>query len=187
MKYEQKITRLAGAYYTDEQHVIYAYLVAGGITPATAYYHAFRHTMAAQTREELTQAANTALTLPYVKDLINVLQAAKKVPIIADNTTTSDARKKDGRRETKKEEENTTHTEERRKVLQNIEDVRVALAAIAGDVSGKDKAAVLVQLAKMLPDEEKPDEERTRLYLPFSSDCRFCALFQDARKKDNSI
>lgn len=183
MKFENKLNRIAGAYYTDEKGVIFAYLVAGGITPATAYYFAY-HKNGIITRDENTQEAQKILSLPYIQELINTLKEAKKIPLIIDDDNNSNNKGKEKKSNyTGNEEDNNI----KKNVLQNVEDVREALAAIAQDISGKDKAAVLVQLAKMLPEEEKSEEERVRIYLPFNSDCRACLLWQKAREKGDNI
>ena len=184
MKFEIKLTRLAGAFYCDENTVIFAYLVAGGITPATAYYFAY-HKPGTITREENEQEAKKTLSLLYIQELINTLKEAKKIPLIVSD---SNGKQNDNRNGAINGDNNNDNEDnERAKVLQNVEDVREALAAIAQDISGKDKAAVLVQLAKMLPEEEKPEEERVRMYLPFNSDCRACLLWQKAREKGDNI
>lgn len=183
MKFENKLNRIAGAYYTDEKGVIFAYLIAGGITPATAYYFAY-HKNGIVTRDENAQEAQKILSLPYIQELINTLKEAKKIPLIIDDDNNSNNKGKEKKSiYTGNEEDNNI----KKNVLQNVEDVREALAAIAQDISGKDKAAVLVQLAKMLPEEEKSEEERVRIYLPFNSDCRACLLWQKAREKGDNI
>ena len=184
MKFESKLTRLAGAYYTDEQSVIFAYLVAGGITAATAYYFAY-HKPGTITREENEQEAKKTLSLPYIQELINTLKEAKKIPLIIDDDNHSNTTNR--KRNINADEKESNNNIKGENVLQNVEDVREALAAIAQDISGKDKAAVLVQLAKMLPEEEKSEEERVRMYLPFNSDCRVCLLWQKAREKGDNI
>lgn len=183
MKFESKLSRLAGAYYTDEKTVIFAYLIAGGITPATAYYFAY-HKPGTITREENEQEAKKTLSLPYVQELINTLKEAKKTPLIVSDGNDSNKAKEKKSIYTGKEEDNNN---DNAKVLQSVDDVREALASIAQDITGKDKAAVLVQLAKMLPEEEKPEEERVRMYLPFNSDCRACLLWQKAREMGDNI
>ncbi len=181
MKFESKLTRLAGAYYTDEKTVIFAYLVAGGITPATAYYFAY-HKPSTITREENEQEAKKTLSLPYVQELINTLKEAKKTPLIV-----SDGNGKQNNNKRNNGYNGDNNNDDGAKVLQSVDDVREALASIAQDITGKDKAAVLVQLAKMLPEEEKPEEERVRMYLPFNSDCRACLLWQKAREKGDNF
>ena len=185
MKFESKLTRLAGAYYTDEKTVIFAYLVAGGITHATAYYFAY-HKPGTITREENEQEAKKTLSLPYVQELINTLKEAKKIPLIVSDGNGKQNDKRNGAIYGG-DNNNDNEDNERAKVLQSVDDVREALASIAQDITGKDKAAVLVQLAKMLPEEEKPEEERVRMYLPFNSDCRACLLWQKAREKGGNI
>lgn len=184
MKFENKLNRIAGAYYTDEKGVIFAYLVAGGITPATAYYFAY-HKNGIITRDENTQEAQKVLSLPYIQELINTLKEAKKIPLIIDDDNNSNNTNR--KRNINADEKENNNNNIKGNVLQNVEDVREALAAIAQDISGKDKAAVLVQLAKMLPEEEKSEEERVRIYLPFNSDCRACLLWQKAREKGDNI
>ena len=184
MKFENKLNRIAGAYYTDEKGVIFAYLVAGGITPATAYYFAY-HKNGIITRDENTQEAQKVLSLPYIQELINTLKEAKKIPLIISDDNKQNNNKRDIK--TMEGENNENEDNERAKVLQSVDDVREALANIAQDITGKDKAAVLVQLAKMLPEEEKSEEERVRIYLPFNSDCRACLLWQKAREKGDNI
>lgn len=184
MKFENKLNRIAGAYYTDEKGVIFAYLIAGGITPATAYYFAY-HKNGIITRDENTQEAQKILSLPYIQELINTLKEAKKIPLIVSD----ESKQNNNKRKTNEGDNNNDDNKdnERAKVLQSVDDVREALASIAQDITGKDKAAVLVQLAKMLPEEEKPEEERVRMYLPFNSDCRACLLWQQAREKGDHI
>lgn len=184
MKFENKLNRIAGAYYTDEKGVIFAYLVAGGITPATAYYFAY-HKNGIITRDENTQEAQKVLSLPYIQELINTLKKAKKIPLIIEDNSNNN--NNTNRKRNIKEDGKESNNNIKGNVLQNVEDVREALAAIAQDISGKDKAAVLVQLAKMLPEEEKSEEERVRIYLPFNSDCRACLLWQKAREKGDNI
>jgi hypothetical protein len=184
MKFESKLTRLAGAYYTDEKTVIFAYLIAGGITPATAYYFAY-HKPGTITREENEQEAKKTLSLPYVQELINTLKEAKKTPLIVSDE--NKGKEKKSNYTGKEDNNNNDNDNDGAKVLQSVDDVREALASIAQDITGKDKAAVLVQLAKMLPEEEKPEEERVKMYLPFNSDCRACLLWQKAREKGDNI
>ena len=170
MKYPSNIMKLAGAYYTDVRGVVFSILRASGINPAAAYYHAFRGN---EGEEICTQKAEKLESGQYIAQLIAALKAAKKTPIIIDDQPGTRNKGKDTREEEK---------EDKRKVLQTVSGVREELATIAGDISGKDKAAVLVQLAKMLPDDTTPEEKRVIMYLPFNSDCRQCSLFNKDRK-----
>lgn len=176
MKYDAKIIKLAGAYYTDARGVIYSILRASGVNAAAAYTHAYMNTDLKEDQRE--RRARDLEAGQYIGELINHLKAAKKTPIIlhddtAQEQTQDNKRTKDKRRE-----------KEGGKVLQTFSEVRDALAAVAGDVEGKDKAGVLVQLAKMLPEERREEEKRVLMYLPFNSDCKQCTLYiQEQQKK----
>lgn len=167
MKYSHSINKLAGAYYTDARGVVFAILRASGVNPAAAYAHAFLNTDIKEDQRE--QRARELEAGQYIGELIRHLKAAKKTPIIVGEEKGEEIQEK----KTKKEGG---------KVLQTVGEVRDALAEVAGDVEGKDKAGVLVQLAKMLPEERREEEQRVIMYLPFASDCRRCELYLKARE-----
>lgn len=176
MKYDAKILKLAGAYYTDARGVIYSILRASGVNAAAAYTHAYMSTDIREDQRE--RRAKDLEAGQYIGELISHLKAAKKTPIILhDDTATQEHTNTKERRNKSKENEGG-------KVLQTFSEVRDALAAVAGDVEGKDKAGVLVQLAKMLPEERREEEKRVLMYLPFNSDCKQCTLYiQEQQKK----
>lgn len=197
MNYNSNLLKLAGAYYTDVRGVIFAILRASGVNHAAAYLHAYHNT----TNEEQNKTnAKKLEENEYMKQLIFALKAAKKVPIVLgdDNNKTNAHTQENnalGQNIPTSENNNTTNKGENseniknniivgREKFNNVEDVRRALSVVAGDVDGKDRAQVLVQLAKMLPEEEKPANEQIKLYLPFNSDCRQCVLYQ--RERENS-
>ena len=177
MKYDHKILKLAGAYYTDARGVIYAILRASGVNAAAAYTHAYMNTDIKEDQRE--RRARDLEAGQYIGELINHLKAAKKTPIILhDDTSQEDSQTQTQRKKNK------SKGDEGGKVLQTFSEVRDALAAVAGDVEGKDKAGVLVQLAKMLPEERREEEKRVLMYLPFNSDCKQCTLYiQEQQKK----
>lgn len=181
MNYSHTINKLAGAYYTDARGVIFAILRASGVNAAAAFAHAYINT---DLREEQRERRGKELEAgQYMGELIAHLKAAKKTPIIIqDDTTTSQGDKqriKNNNNNKEKEEE------QQKKVLQTFSEVREALAAVAGEVEGKDKASVLVQLSKMIPEERREEEKRVKMYLPFNSDCKQCTLyFRDQKNKD---
>ena len=176
MKYDAKIIKLAGAYYTDARGVIYSILRASGVNAAAAYTHAYLNTDIREDQRE--RRAKDLEAGQYINELINHLKAAKKTPIILhDDTSQEQTQERRGNNKNKKDKEEG-------KVLQTFSEVRDALAAVAGDVEGKDKAGVLVQLAKMLPEERREEEKRVLMYLPFNSDCKQCTLYlQEQNKK----
>ena len=176
MKYDHKILKLAGAYYTDARGVIFAILRASGVNAAAAYTHAY---MSTDIREEQRERRAKDLEAgQYINELINHLKAAKKTPIILQDDASQEQQEDNKRTKDKRREK------EGGKVLQTFSEVRDALAAVAGDVEGKDKAGVLVQLAKMLPEERREEEKRVLMYLPFNSDCKQCSLYiQEQNKK----
>lgn len=177
MNYSHSINKLAGAYYTDARGVIFAILRASGVNASAAYTHAYLNT---DLREEQRERRARDLEAgQYIGELIAHLKAAKKTPIIIqDDTTTQEQKKTTGTK-------NNNNKGEEKKVLQTFSEVREALAAVAGEVEGKDKASVLVQLSKMIPEERREEEKRVKIYLPFNSDCKQCTLFvQEQRKKD---
>ena len=180
MKYDAKILKLAGAYYTDARGVIFAILRASGVNAAAAYTHAYMSTDMREDQRE--RRARDLEAGQYIGELINHLKAAKKTPIILhDDNSQEQTQERRGNNKNKKDKEE----RDGGKVLQTFSEVRDALAAVAGDVEGKDKAGVLVQLAKMLPEERREEEKRVLMYLPFNSDCKQCTLYlQEQTKKD---
>ena len=180
MKYDHKILKLAGAYYTDARGVIFAILRASGVNAAAAYTHAYLNTDIREDQRE--RRAKDLEAGQYIGELIAHLKAAKKTPIILHDDT-ADA-SQDGTKEKKYKNKKDKEERDGGKVLQTFSEVRDALAAVAGDVEGKDKAGVLVQLAKMLPEERREEEKRVLMYLPFNSDCKQCTLYiQEQQKK----
>ena len=176
MKYDAKIIKLAGAYYTDARGVIFAILRASGVNAAAAYTHAYMNTDLKEDQRE--RRAKDLEAGQYIAELIAHLKAAKKTPIILHDDTAQEQQEDNKRTKDKRREK------EEGKVLQTFSEVRDALAAVAGDVEGKDKAGVLVQLAKMLPEERREEEKRVLMYLPFNSDCKQCTLYlQEQNKK----
>lgn len=176
MKYDAKIIKLAGAYYTDARGVIYSILRASGVNAAAAYMHAYLNTDIREDQRE--RRARDLEAGQYISELIAHLKAAKKTPIILqDDNSQGQTQERRGNNKNKKDKEEG-------KVLQTFSEVRDALAAVAGDVEGKDKAGVLVQLAKMLPEERREEEKRVLMYLPFNSDCKQCTLYlQEQNRK----
>lgn len=176
MKYDAKIIKLAGAYYTDARGVIFAILRASGVNAAAAYTHAYMNTDLREDQRE--RRAKEMEAGQYISELIAHLKAAKKTPIILHDDTAASSQEQTQRKKIKNK------GDEGGKVLQTFSEVRDALAAVAGDVEGKDKAGVLVQLAKMLPEERREEEKRVLMYLPFNSDCKQCTLYlQEQNKK----
>lgn len=169
MNYSHTINKLAGAYYTDARGVIFAILRASGVNAAAAFAHAYMNT---DLREEQRERRAKELEAgQYMGELIAHLKGAKKTPIIIQDDTTQEQRKE------RKNNNNNNKGEEEKKVLQTFSEVREALAAVAGEVEGKDKASVLVQLSKMIPEERREEEKRVKMYLPFNSDCKQCKLY----------
>lgn len=178
MKYDAKILKLAGAYYTDARGVIYSILRASGVNAAAAYTHAYLNTDIREDQRE--RRAKDLEAGQYISELIAHLKAAKKTPIILHD----DNSQEDSQTQTQRKK-NKNKGDDGGKVLQTFSEVRDALAQVAGDVEGKDKAGVLVQLAKMLPEERREEEKRVLMYLPFNSDCKQCTLYlQEQQKKD---
>lgn len=178
MNYSHTINKLAGAYYTDARGVIFAILRASGVNSSAAYTHAYLNTDIREDQRE--RRAKDLEAGQYMGELIAHLKGAKKTPIIIQDTTTSQEQRKE-----RKNNNNNNKGEEEKKVLQTFSEVREALAAVAGEVEGKDKASVLVQLSKMIPEERREEEKRVKMYLPFNSDCKQCTLFiQEQQKKD---
>lgn len=176
MNYSHTINKLAGAYFTDARGVIFAILRASGVNASAAYTHAYMNTDIKEDQRE--RRAKDLEAGQYIGELIAHLKAAKKTPIILQDTTTQESTKKE------KNNNNKGKEEEGGKVLQTVAEVRAALSQIAGEVEGKDKASVLVQLAKMIPEERREEEKRVKMYLPFNSDCKQCTLYlQEQQKK----
>lgn len=178
MNYSHTINKLAGAYFTDARGVIFAILRASGVNASAAYTHAYMNTDIKEDQRE--RRARDLEAGQYMNELINHLKAAKKTPIILQDDTATESK------EQNKREKKDNNIKGEGKVLQTVAEVRAALSQIAGEVEGKDKASVLVQLAKMIPEERREEEKRVKMYLPFNSDCKQCALFlqeQDKKSK----
>ena len=170
----------ARLYNIDPREVIFCQAIAGGADRGDAYFSIFvrGNNKGLTTHVQLTTAADDLLrTKPGLRVLINRLKVNK--PLKADKTErlqelTQDESNNDN------EEENEINNE----VMKKISDKSFILSELyksLGSLRGKERAAVLMQIAdlqRMKQDDLKEDEEKRTFYLPFVSSCRSCKLMK---------
>lgn len=175
MIYSRRITELQRIYSLNPEDVFFCMLVASGATRQEAYATIYRPT----TNGSGTIASKaTALqnNKPGISQLIEAIQYQRA----GVTTTKSTSSKKDTASiaEGNKIDKKTLDTfRSKDGILQNLIKTLPAL-------TGKDKAAVLMQIAdlqRMKQEENKDEEENVVYYHPIS--CYRCSLFKSLRKK----
>lgn len=171
----------ARLYNLEPREVIFCQAIAGGADRGDAYFSIFvrGNNKGLTTHIQLTTAADDLLrSKPGLRVLINRLKVNK--PLKADKT--------ERLQELTQVESNDDNEEENEKqqdeVLKKISDKSFILAELyksLGGLRGRERAAVLVQIAdlqRMKQDDLKEDEEKRTFYLPFVSSCRSCKLMK---------
>jgi len=171
----------ARLYNLEPREVIFCQAVAGGADRGDAYFAIFvrGNNKGLTTHVQLTTAADDLLrTKPGLRVLINRLKVNK--PLKADKT--------ERLQELTQVESNDNNEEENERqqdeVIKKISDKSFILAELyksLGSLRGKERAAVLMQIAdlqRMKQDDLKEDEEKRTFYLPFVSSCRSCKLMK---------
>lgn len=160
MRYQDATIIIAQKNALQPQDIIFAILCANQTGYAPAYFHAYQPTTS--DTQELTRLARQKIEqAPQIKAIISGFQKGIT---------------KEEKKERSKENEEVFAT---RSGL-----VRELIGALSG-TQGKDRAAVLMQIAKLQEgcfEDERPEEERIKVYLPFNSDCRQCVLYQRAKR-----
>ena len=170
----------ARLYNIEPREVIFCQAVAGGADRGDAYFSIFvrGNNKGLTTHVQLTTAADDLLrSKPGMRVLINRLKVNK--PLKADKTERIQELTQD--ESNNNEEENERQQDE---VMKKISDKSFILAELyksLGGLRGRERAAVLVQIAdlqRMKQDDLKEDEEKRTFYLPFVSSCRSCKLMK---------
>lgn len=170
----------ARLYNLDPREVIFCQAIAGGADRGDAYFAIFvrGNNKGLTTHVQLTTAADDLLRQkPGLRVLINRLKVNK--PLKAD---------KEERIQELTQIESDDNEEENEKqqdeVMKKISDKSFILSELyksLGSLRGKERAAVLMQIAdlqRMKNDDLKEDEEKRTFYLPFVSSCRSCKLMR---------
>ena len=171
----------ARLYNIEPREVIFCQAVAGGADRGDAYFAIFvrGNNKGLTTHNQLTTAADDLLrSKPGLRVLINRLKVNK--PLKAD--------KEQRIQELTQVESNNDNEEENERqqdeVMKKISDKSFILSELyksLGSLRGKERAAVLMQIAdlqRMKQDDLKEDEEKRTFYLPFVSSCRSCKLMK---------
>ena len=171
----------ARLYNIEPREVIFCQAIAGGADRGDAFFAIFvrGNNKGLTTHVQLTTAADDLLrSKPGLRVLINRLKVNK--PLKADKTERiqelTQVESNDDN-----EEENERQQDE---VMKKISDKSFILAELyksLGGLRGRERAAVLVQIAdlqRMKQDDLKEDEEKRTFYLPFVSSCRSCKLMK---------
>lgn len=171
----------ARLYNIEPREVIFCQAIAGGADRGDAYFSIFvrGNNKGLTTHIQLTTAADDLLrSKPGLRVLINRLKVNK--PLKADKT--------ERLQELTQVESNDDNEEENERqqdeVLKKISDKSFILSELyksLGSLRGKERAAVLMQIAdlqRMKQDDLKEDEEKRTFYLPFVSSCRSCKLMK---------
>lgn len=172
----------ARLYNIEPREVIFCQAIAGGADRGDAYFSIFvrGNNKGLTTHIQLTTAADDLLrSKPGLRVLINRLKVNK--PLKADKTERIQELTQDESNNDENEEENERQQDE---VMKKISDKSFILAELyksLGGLRGRERAAVLVQIAdlqRMKQDDLKEDEEKRTFYLPFVSSCRSCKLMK---------
>ena len=171
----------ARLYNIEPREVVFCQAIAGGADRGDAYFSIFvrGNNKGLTTHIQLTTAADDLLrTKPGLRVLINRLKVNK--PLKADKTERLQELTQD-ESGNENEEENERQQDE---VMKKISDKSFILSELyksLGSLRGKERAAVLMQIAdlqRMKQDDLKEDEEKRTFYLPFVSSCRSCKLMK---------
>ena len=175
---ETSITTTAKNYNIQEREVIFAHLVAAGITRGDAYYYLFaRNTKSKTTTSSQadTEAAELVKDKPGIKILIQKLKNRSTV-----NTPYTQDEVRNTIREIENEEDEENDEGRGSKELATRQGLTKRLRTEISGIHGKDSVQGLIQLAKLegYDKEEREEEEKRRYFLPWRSKCRACALMK---------
>lgn len=171
----------ARLYNIDPREVIFCQAIAGGADRGDAYFSIFvrGNNKGLTTHVQLTTAADDLLrTKPGLRVLINRLKVNK--PLKADK----EQRLQELTQVESNDENEGENERQQDEVMKKISDKSFILAELyksLGGLRGRERAAVLVQIAdlqRMKQDDLKEDEEKRTFYLPFISSCRSCKLMK---------
>lgn len=171
----------ARLYNLEPREVIFCQAIAGGADRGDAYFSIFvrGNNKGLTTHIQLTTAADDLLRQkPGLRIMINRLKVNK--PLKADK----EERIQELTQVENDNENNEENERQQDEVMKKISDKSFILAELyksLGGLRGRERAAVLVQIAdlqRMKQDDLKEDEEKRTFYLPFVSSCRSCKLMK---------
>ena len=168
--------KTAKNYNLNERDVLFIRLVAAGADRAEAYYCIYDHGKkgaACTVDTERTKANEFIKNHPAAQVLIQKLRHQQPI-----NTPAA-------QEEAREAEEERELTEEERKKLSDKSFIIKKLYEASRQVTGKEKAAVFMQIAdlqRMKQETDRIEEEKRRYFLPYRSKCRSCQLYQEYKK-----
>lgn len=173
--------QLARLYNLDPRDIIFCQALAGGADRGDAFFAIFirGNNKTIQNYNDTINAADDYFRQkPGLRVLVNRLKVNK--PLKADKE-----QRIQELTQVESENDNEENNEKQQdEVMKKISDKSFILAELyksLGGLRGRERAAVLVQIAdlqRMKQDDLKEDEEKRTFYLPFVSSCRSCKLMK---------
>lgn len=175
MTYSKRVTELQRIYSLTPEDVFFCMLVASGATRQEAYAAIYRPTTNG-TGTIASKAATLQKNKPGISQLIEAIQYQRS----GATATKTGSPKEDAANiaESNKVDKKTLDT------FRSKDGILENLIKVLPSLTGKDKAAVLMQIAdlqRMKQEENKEEAEQVVYYHPVS--CYRCALYAEARKK----
>lgn len=175
MTYSKRVTELQRIYSLTPEDVFFCMLVASGATRQEAYAAIYRPTTNG-TGTIASKAATLQKNKPGISQLIEAIQYQRG----NDAATKTTSPKEDTAKiaESNKVDKKTLDT------FRSKDGILENLIKVLPSLTGKDKAAVLMQIAdlqRMKQEENKEEAEQIVYYHPVS--CYRCALYAEAMKK----
>jgi hypothetical protein len=172
MTYTAETIKIAKTYNIDERDVFFCHLIASGCNRGESYYTIYEHGGKAS-RTYTAEQANAKATEflknhPGLTVLISRLKTKRSL-----NTADANNQVKSATSE-EIESEDVKKFNDKSYIIKS-------LAHVSRELSGKEKAQVLMQIAdlqRMKSEETKEKEEVRRFYLPYVSRCRGCKVLQ---------
>lgn len=174
MTYSKRVTELQRIYSLTPEDVFFCMLVASGATRQEAYAAIYRPTTNGS-GTIASKATSLQKNKPGISQLIEAIQYQRTGTATKTTSPKEDAAKI---AEFKKVDKKTLET------FRTKEGILENLIQTLPSLTGKDKAAVLMQIAdlqRMKQEENKEEAEQVVYYHPVS--CYRCTLYQERKKK----
>lgn len=177
MIYSKRVTELQRIYSLNPEDVFFCMLVASGATRQEAYAAIYRPTTNG-TGTIASKATALQNSKPGVAQLIEAIQYQR-----AGAPTKTTSPKEDAAKiaESNKVDKKTLDT------FRSKDGILEGLIKVLPSVTGKDKAAVLIQIAdlqRMKQDENKEEAQQVLYYHPIA--CHRCQLYKEFREKQRA-
>lgn len=175
MEWTEDTLKLAKTYNLNERDILFIRLVASGADRGEAYRVIYDHGI--KKRAELEQERSKANDFIQNNPASTILLQRFKH---RQPTNTAQAKA-----EANAAQEQDELTEEEKRKISDKSYILKKLWESARQVSGKEKAAIFMQIAdlqRMKQEEAKIEEEKRRYFLPWRSRCRACELMKIARQ-----